>query len=130
MMIISDASAMQCRITWGEGRQKLKATFQTFHWDGVAQRWSVGVRASKPPFHLKRIYIQKLREIDTKEEAGGHRVPRGRTRKEAVPRGGEGGIVRITEEREKYLPPTLQEVNLGCSYPKAAKSIDWRLPVN
>lgn len=53
------------------------------------------------------------------EERGGSRKGRG-----------GGGIVRITEEREKYLPPTLQEVNLGCSYPKAAKSIDWRLPVN
>lgn len=60
---------------------------------------------------------------------GEHGVPRGRTKKGAA-LGREGGSVRITEEREKYLPPTLQEVNLGCSYSKAAKSIDWRLLVN
>lgn len=81
-----------------------------------------------PPPPQKDLYPETKRDR-YQRGGGGHRVPRGRTRKEAVPRG-EGGIVRITEEREKYLPPTLQEVNLGCSYPKAAKSIDWRLPVN
>lgn len=117
---------MQCRITKGEGRQKLKATFQTFHWDGVAQRRSVGVRAAPPSLHRSR-----SRGIDTQggTRTGEHGVPRGRTKKGAA-LGREGGSVRITEEREKYLPPTLQEVNLGCSYSKAAKSIDWRLLVN
>lgn len=82
-----------------------------------------------PPPPQKDLYPETKRDRYQRGGRGGIEFQEAGRGKRRFQEGG-GGIVRITEEREKYLPPTLQEVNLGCSYPKAAKSIDWRLPVN